>query len=458
VNWWVIALVLGVNLTLWTLVGALRAIDDTVRSRRRPGNSALPLPARDAAVQVEDVAILMAAHNEELVIGASLGRLRGMIPAANVHVVSDFSTDRTVELARAAGVNAVETPRNVGKAGALAYGIEHFGLLKRFRAVMILDADTELDPRYFEAALPLLDDPKVIAVAGCAHTRWQSHLGLMGNLIVCYRQRLYVLTQLFIKYGQTWRGISATHIVPGFASVYRTRALEQINVNPSGLVIEDFNMTFEVHAKQLGRVAFDPRARAYTQDPVRYRDYVKQLRRWSLGFWQTLRRHGIPRTRFALSLALTLVELLTSSLLFVALPVLIALHVVVDADPGVAAIPIVGPVFSFAAHVTFTGIAVAILLPDYLLTCVVAVLERRPRLLLAGLLFMPIKVTDAAITLYSLPRAWLERSNGHWVSPTRRAMPAAPPKGGDLVARGRTDPPDRLLARCRSEPEGATTK
>jgi poly-beta-1,6-N-acetyl-D-glucosamine synthase len=437
-NWWVIALVLGVNLTVWTLVGAMRAVDDVARSRRRSrraGHGGAQLPARDTAVKVEDVAILMAAHNEELVIGASLARLRGMIPAANVHVISDFSTDRTVELALAAGVNAVATRGNVGKAGALAFGIEHFGLLHRFHAVMILDADTELDPQYFEAALPQLDDPKVIAVAGCAHTRWQSRLGLMGNLIVCYRQRLYVLTQLFIKYGQTWRGISATHIVPGFASIYRTSALEQINVNPSGLVIEDFNMTFEVHSKQLGRVAFDPRARAYTQDPVRYRDYVKQLRRWSLGFWQTLRRHGIPRTRFAPSLMLTLLELVTSSLLFVALPLLVVLHMVVDVEPGVVTTPLAGAVFSFAAHVTFTGIAVAILLPDYLLTCVVAVLERRPRLLLAGLLFMPIKITDAAITLYSLPRAWLERSNGNWVSPTRRAVSPIQPKGDRLVAR-----------------------
>ena len=40
-------------------------------------------------------------------------------------------------------------------------------------------------------------------------------------------------------------------IVPGFASMYRTDAVAQIDVTGAGLVIEDFNMTFEIHAKKL---------------------------------------------------------------------------------------------------------------------------------------------------------------------------------------------------------------
>lgn len=409
-------LIVGLNLSIWGLVSGLRRIDESVRRRRRDHLDC-------ECVTLSQLAVLMPAHNEELVIENSLARLLKLIPAANVHVVSDSSTDRTVQLARARGAAVVETPVNLGKAGALAFALEHFELLDRFAAVMILDADTELDPHYFDVALPLLDDPRVAAVAGCAHTRWQRRLGVLGHVLVAHRQRIYVLTQLLIKYGQTWRGVSATHIVPGFASIYRSRVLREITIDPVGLVIEDFNMTFELHAKRLGRIAFHPQARAYTQDPNRYQDYVRQVRRWALGLWQTLRRHRIDASVFGLSLAVTLVELITSSLLFIALPLIVAMVAVADLAPAVTSTPVLGEVIGAVGNrVTLTEVLLGIVVPDYLLTCVVAAVERQLSYLLAGLLFIPLKITDAALALYTLPRAWLDRSNGRWVSPTRRAI------------------------------------
>jgi cellulose synthase/poly-beta-1,6-N-acetylglucosamine synthase-like glycosyltransferase len=426
-TWWLALLVIGVNFTIWGCVGGLRLIDETIRRHTGRSRSHVDdeLPKR-RRMRISSVAVLMAAHNEEMVISASLARLAELVPTANIHVVSDGSSDRTVELAHAAGVNVVETPQNVGKAGALTFGIKHFGLLDRFRAVMVLDADTQLDRRYFQYALPLFDDRGVVAVAGCAHTRWQRHLRFIGNVVVAHRQRIYVLTQLLLKYGQTWRGISATHIVPGFASIYRTNALRHITINRPGLVIEDFNMTFEVNSKQLGRVAFHPLARAYTQDPARYRDYVRQTRRWALGLWQTVRWSQRRRGAFAGALALTLVELVTSSLLFVFVVPLVVFLGLDEFVPGATGLPVLGVICTgVAAHISFTHLAMGILVPDYLLTCAVAAVERRPRFLLAGLLFIPMKITDAAVALYTLPRAWLDRSTGQWVSPTRRAVPVS---------------------------------
>jgi biofilm PGA synthesis N-glycosyltransferase PgaC len=226
-----------------------------------------------------------------------------------------------------------------------------------------------------------------------------------------------------MKYGQTWRGVSATHIVPGFASVYRSKALRHITVNPPGLVIEDFNMTFELHAKRLGRVAFSPKARAYTQDPAAYRDYVRQMRRWALGLWQTVRRSRPRRAVFAGSLALTLLELLTSSVMYLLLPPVVLLLSLTEAVPGVTTTPVLGVVcIQLSAHMGLAEIGLGIALPDYVLTCFVALVERRPRYLLLGLFFLPLKITDAAIALYTLPRAWLDRSTGQWVSPTRRPV------------------------------------
>jgi len=50
---------------------------------------------------------------------------------------------------------------------------------------------------------------------------------------------------------------------------------------------------------------------------------------------------------------------------------------------------------------------------------VVALLERRPRLLLCGFFFPFLRLVDAAIGIYAMPMAWLSRSNGRWKSPTR---------------------------------------
>jgi biofilm PGA synthesis N-glycosyltransferase PgaC len=425
--WVLVVLVVGVNFVLWGSVGFLRWCDELVgrvrrrvRGRQRAATGDGETPRR---LTTADIAVLMAAHDEELVIPHSLAAITELVPAQNVHVVSDFSTDRTVELARAAGVQVLETATNVGKAGALQEGITRFGLAEHFEVVLILDADTQLDPRYFEVALPLLDDPRVVAVAGCAQTRWHpKELSPLGAMIVAHRQRIYTLTQRLLKYGQTWRGLNATHIVPGFASMYRSRALEQIDVNPTGLVIEDFNMTFEVHAKRLGRVAFAPGASAYTQDPSRYQDYVRQTSRWALGLWQTVRRHRPRRGLFAVMLGILLAELLTSSVLFVVLPLVLLvlgaaeLATAVGVDGGQPIADAIGD------HLGLSALLLGVLLPDYLLTCAVALIERRPRYLYLGLFFVAMRITDATIALRTLPRAWHSRSTGQWVSPTRRAM------------------------------------
>lgn len=414
-TWLLLLLVLGVNMTFWGGMGIVRAFDERIRRRSRPAE-------RAPAIPLWDVAVMIAAHNEEAVIGASLGRLLELIPADCVHVVSDWSTDSTVQIAQGMGVNVVETPKNVGKAAALTFGRDHFELLDKFKAVMILDADTKLDRRYFELALPMFDDPRIVAVAGCAHTWWQRQMGFTGNVLVTHRQRVYLLTQWLLKYGQTWRGISATLIVPGFASMYRCDALREIQIEVPGLIIEDFNMTFQVHAKRLGRIAFHPGAKAYTQDPSVLRDYIKQVRRWDLGLWQTIRRWLPKRPVFLATVVVTVIELVLSSLMMLLLP-LIGVVALISLVPGLNAGPVLASLLAWAsAYLGFPVIVIVIVGADYLLTCVVAFVERRPYVLLAGLLSIPMRVIDAALALYTLPRAWLDRSDGQWVSPTRRAL------------------------------------
>jgi cellulose synthase/poly-beta-1,6-N-acetylglucosamine synthase-like glycosyltransferase len=297
---------------------------------------------------------------------------------------------------------------------------------------MLLDADTRVQPGYFEAALPLFDDPAVAAVAGCVRTDRGRRLSAAGNLLVGHRQRIYAVGQRVMKFGQTWRRANATHIVPGFASLYRTAVLPRIEMNPPGLVIEDFNMTFEVYQKRLGKVAFSLAAVAVTQDPDNFGDYVRQTRRWALGLWQTVRRHPPRANLFSAMLALLLLELVSASLLFLLLPLVLVILAVPYLDAAALALPGFGAAHAVvAAHMNLRTVLLGVGLPDYAMTILAAAVERQPRLLLYGLAFPVLRVIDAAIGISAIPLAWLARSTGRWKSPARRT--AAPHPAPDTA-------------------------
>jgi cellulose synthase/poly-beta-1,6-N-acetylglucosamine synthase-like glycosyltransferase len=455
--WWGIALlVFGANFTLWGTVGLLRLADQGLRRLRKPRAAKQPgnvvalrhdpagRRARQSHLTVNDVAVLIPAHNEGAVIEDSLEAITRLVPRKNIHVVSDGSTDDTLEKAMGAGVKAIKTRRNVGKAGALAEAVERFKLVERFPVVMLLDADTRVQPGYFTAALPLFDSPRVAAVAGCVRTDTRRMLSPVGNMLTGHRMRIYAVGQRALKFGQTSRFLNATPIVPGFASIYRTAVLPRMNMNPPGLVIEDFNMTFEVYQKRLGNVGFTLGAVAVTQDPDNIHDYIRQTRRWALGLWQTVRRHPPRLNLFTAMLALMLTELITSSLLFVALPPIVAVLMLPRLFGGALTWPVFGSVYTVvSSHVSLARIGLGVAIPDLAITCLVTIVERRPRLLLSAVFFPLMRVLDAAIGLYAIPQAWLASSDGVWKSPARRRALRGAVAAGPLIPSAA--PPDAAV-------------
>jgi len=102
-----------------------------------------------------------------------------------------------------------------------------------------------------------------------------------------------------------------------------------------------------------------------------------------------------------------------------------------------------------STHLTPTAVLLGVVLPDFQITCAVAMLERQPRLLLLAVFFPFMRMLDAAISLYSVPAAWLSVSNGRWKSTVRRAVGSAPtaplpaagrPAGGSYQAGTKDEP------------------
>jgi cellulose synthase/poly-beta-1,6-N-acetylglucosamine synthase-like glycosyltransferase len=205
--------------------------------------------------------------------------------------------------------------------------------------------------------------------------------------------------------------------------MYRTRVLPHIDMNPPGLVIEDFNMTFELYRHKLGRVGFTLDAVAETQDPDRLIDYVRQTRRWSLGLWQTVRRLPPRPSLFGTMLCLLLLELITAAVTFLLLPLLVLVLVLPDITAAALTWPVVGPLHTvLAAHLNLPALLFGMLAPDFLLTCVVVLIERHTRYLAAFLAFPVLRFIDAYLALRTLVPGMLRRSDGRWTSPARREV------------------------------------
>lgn len=126
------------------------------------------------------VIALLPAHNEEVGIGAAVASLRAQTRAPDVIiVVADNCTDRTEEIAAAAGATVMKTVGNTHKkAGALNQALDAvLPMLADHDVVLVQDADSMLDPQFIEAGLAAYG-PGIGGVGGVfrgridAPTRW----------------------------------------------------------------------------------------------------------------------------------------------------------------------------------------------------------------------------------------------------------------------------------------------
>ncbi len=65
----------------------------------------------DATISQHEIAILIPCFNEELTVGQTVAAFREALPLATIYVYDNNSTDRTVDVARAAGADVRNEPR-----------------------------------------------------------------------------------------------------------------------------------------------------------------------------------------------------------------------------------------------------------------------------------------------------------------------------------------------------------
>jgi cellulose synthase/poly-beta-1,6-N-acetylglucosamine synthase-like glycosyltransferase len=214
--------------------------------------------------------VVIPAYNEELLIGRCIQSvLDAGVPPQNVYVVNDRSTDHTAETAAAfENVNVLTNQKQLGKLGGLLRAITDAGLAARYDYLALLDADSHVDGNYFLAVIEqFLGDQETVLVCGAPKS--ERH-----NWLTAYRALEYAVTLRAYRAGQHKLGV--INVAPGCASTYRTNILAKLDWT-GGTLVEDMELTVQIHRRSLGSIGYAPDAVAYTQDPRTIREYFGQL-------------------------------------------------------------------------------------------------------------------------------------------------------------------------------------
>lgn len=298
----------GVALLLAAGVAALERRLVT-KARRSEEPDRMPLAPRLVMAETRGVhagpvtiTVLIPAHNEESCISETLASLLSQsVPPARIVVVADNCTDATVRLAREAGVDVHETVDNAHKkAGGLNQALrEVLPGLGDNDCVMVMDADTTLDPGFLEGATRrLTDDRALMAVGGLFYG--EEGAGLIGQ----FQRNEYTRYQRDLR-----RRRGRVFVLTGTASVFRPRALRAVaaergrnlpgvpgDVYDTVALTEDNELTIAL--KSLGALMISPaECTVVTEVMPSWQALWNQRLRWQRGALENLGAYGLrPQT------------------------------------------------------------------------------------------------------------------------------------------------------------------
>lgn len=125
------------------------------------------------------VTVLIPAFNEEDYIQATIEAIKTLNKVDQIIVVNDCSTDHTSELAKAAGAEVIDLPRNLGKGGALNYGLQYV----KGDVIALLDGDLGKTAVDVEKLLdPVLSNKADMTIAKFPPARKKGGFGLVTQL------------------------------------------------------------------------------------------------------------------------------------------------------------------------------------------------------------------------------------------------------------------------------------
>ena len=289
--------------------------------------------ARDLAAVMRSsatpaISIVAPAYNEEATLTDSVRSLLLLnYPQFEVIVVSDGSTDRTLEVgarafelvpAPASHASPIPTRRvrgiyrsfahpdlvmidkeNGGKADAINAGIN----AARFPIVCVIDADSLLEEHSLaRAVLPFIEDVDTIASGGivriangCRVERGRvTEVRLPGSHLAMFQAVEYLRAFLAGRVAQS--AANALLIISGAFGLFRRDALIEVGGFRADTIGEDMELVTRLHRvyRERGRrfrIVFQPEPTCWTEAPESLRMLARQRNRWQRGTLQVLGYH-----------------------------------------------------------------------------------------------------------------------------------------------------------------------
>ncbi len=250
-------------------------------------SAAMPPPPRSARTMRFDV--IVPAHNEESVISAvvaSIKRVDWPSGLFRVVVVADNCTDKTAEIASAAGAHVIQRvdKEHRGKGYALNFAFEVSRARGWADAVVVIDADAEVSPNILEAFASRIErgEHAVQAHYGVSNTNasWRTRLLSIAKAsfhIVRSRAR----ERLGLSCGIRGNGWAVTHEV-----------LRRVPYKAFSLT-EDLEYGIDLGMAGF-RVAYADEAHSDAEMVSGEKDSRKQRQRWEQGRFQLIRTRTLP--------------------------------------------------------------------------------------------------------------------------------------------------------------------
>jgi cellulose synthase/poly-beta-1,6-N-acetylglucosamine synthase-like glycosyltransferase len=259
------------------------------RRRSRVDGSGHRFAARDGAPSLPAEARIVAlipAHNEEEQIAQTLESVRAQThPVDRVVVIADNCTDRTAEIAAAAGAEVLPTIDNrAKKAGALNQAMRRITTdLESWDYVLQMDADTMLHPEFVASAIAELEADTQLAGV-CARFLTKPSRGFLAWLQRMEYQRLD---------RHTAHRRDKIHCLSGTATLLRRHVLPQRPWDERSLV-EDYALTLDL-LERGWRVKRADESIAWTETKPTLHEFWRQRLRWAQGTLEELVRRGWSR-------------------------------------------------------------------------------------------------------------------------------------------------------------------
>lgn len=234
---------------------------------------------------------LVPAHDEELLIGrtaAALGALDYPLDRMRIAVVADNCSDATAEMARDAGLEVFERrdPARPGKPYALEWALEEVGL-DGVDAVVIVDADTEIDPD-FGRALAIRAPLEGVAFQGFNGVSNPEDNSLTRMSAVFSSARYHFQFPLKERVGLNVPIQGAGSVLGG--ELLRERGWEAFSI------CEDWEL-YAIYTLAGIRIGVEPRARILAQEARSLSQSRSQRERWAAGKITVLLNQFLPILR-----------------------------------------------------------------------------------------------------------------------------------------------------------------